>query len=101
MPKRLALAVFAIVVAQLLTALAIVILLLSAPHLVIIPVKVFGTLIVLRSGFFVVYGLVAGDLSSPGWRASRTLDPVKFWSRLTGNIIVVGFGVFLMLLPIR
>ena len=101
MPDRLGMVLFAIVGAQLLSALAFVILLFAAPGYLHVAVKVFGFFLTLRCGFFVVYGLVSRTFALQTQAITASEQPWRYAGLVLGNLLGALLGVFLILLPMK
>ena len=76
---RLATAVFAIVIAQLLSALAVPVLAFAAPNYMFIALNMFGFFLAIRAGIFAIYGLVRGSLPYHKQVVDRSAEPLKYW----------------------
>jgi hypothetical protein len=100
-PRWLAVALFFVVIAQFVCALVVLVLALVASPYMFVALNLFGALLTVRAGTFVVFGIIRGSLPYHEQSMTRSAHPVKFWGLMIGNLLGVLVGLFFMRLPIH
>ena len=96
MPDWLGFAIFVIVGAQLLSALAFLILVFAAPRYAQVALNLFGFFLAIRCATFALLGLIKRKFPYRRRVIVPSTKPVKFWGLVLGNMFGAAIGVFLI-----